>query len=124
MLNTVLIDAGPIIALFDKDDKYHKEVINFIKDIRYKFVTTAVLRVVIRRIYMSFLFIKSAPVLFLQKRLKKYMIIHIERFAEFFCHCCAYSSLAALHSRESLFLCANKFRKLCLSELSVFTGCF
>ena len=25
MLNTILIDAGPIIALFDKDDKYHKK---------------------------------------------------------------------------------------------------
>ena len=40
MLNTVLIDAGPIIALFDKDDKYHKNIINFIKDKKYKFITT------------------------------------------------------------------------------------
>jgi predicted nucleic acid-binding protein len=40
MLSAVLIDAGPIIALFDKDDKYHKGIINFIKDTGYKFVTT------------------------------------------------------------------------------------
>ena len=40
MLSTVLIDAGPIIALFDKDDKHHKGIINFIKDAGYKFVTT------------------------------------------------------------------------------------
>jgi len=30
MLNT-LIDAGPIIALFNKNDKYHKKIKNFLK---------------------------------------------------------------------------------------------
>jgi predicted nucleic acid-binding protein len=40
MLNTILIDAGPLIALFDKDDKYHKKVINFIKNKKYRFITT------------------------------------------------------------------------------------
>jgi predicted nucleic acid-binding protein len=44
MLNTVLIDAGPLIALFDRDDKYHKKIIRFITGKKYKFTsTTAVL---------------------------------------------------------------------------------
>jgi predicted nucleic acid-binding protein len=44
MLNTVLIDAGPLIALFDRDDKYHKKIIRFIAGKKYKFTsTTAVL---------------------------------------------------------------------------------
>jgi predicted nucleic acid-binding protein len=44
MLNTILIDAGPLIALFDKDDKYHKKVKEFIAKKQYKFIsTTAVL---------------------------------------------------------------------------------
>jgi predicted nucleic acid-binding protein len=40
MLNTILIDAGPLIALFDKDDSYHKRIIEFIKDRKFKFITT------------------------------------------------------------------------------------
>lgn len=40
MLNTILIDAGPLIALFDKDDNYHKKIKDFIKFGKYKFVTT------------------------------------------------------------------------------------
>ncbi len=41
MLNTILIDAGPLIALFDKDDNYHKKIIEFIKNKNYKFITTS-----------------------------------------------------------------------------------
>jgi len=40
MINTILIDAGPIIALFDKDDKYHLKIKEFIKNRKFKFVTT------------------------------------------------------------------------------------
>ena len=40
MLNTILIDSGPLIALFDRDDFYHHKVIEFIKDKKYKFVST------------------------------------------------------------------------------------
>ncbi|MDR0876532.1 MAG: PIN domain-containing protein [Treponema sp.] len=40
MLNTVLIDAGPLIALFDKDDKYHKKIKKFVSNGRFKFVST------------------------------------------------------------------------------------
>jgi uncharacterized protein len=44
MLNAILIDTGPLIALFDKDDNYHENIIEFIKEKQYKFVsTTAVL---------------------------------------------------------------------------------
>lgn len=44
MLNTVLIDAGPLIALFDRDDTYHTSILEFIKKTNYRFIsTTAVL---------------------------------------------------------------------------------
>ena len=40
MLNTILIDTGPLIALFDKDDKYHNKIKEFIKNGKYKFIST------------------------------------------------------------------------------------
>jgi len=40
MLNEVLIDSGPLIALFDKDDKYHDKILDFIKNGKFKFITT------------------------------------------------------------------------------------
>lgn len=40
MLNTVLIDSGPLIALFDRDDAYHDRIKSFIESTRYKFLTT------------------------------------------------------------------------------------
>ncbi|TVR58459.1 MAG: PIN domain-containing protein [Spirochaetaceae bacterium] len=40
MPNSVLIDAGPLIALFDKDDRYHLPVKEFVRDGKFKFVTT------------------------------------------------------------------------------------
>jgi predicted nucleic acid-binding protein len=40
MLNTILIDAGPLIALFDRNDKYHKKIKEFISKGRYKFIST------------------------------------------------------------------------------------
>lgn len=39
MINT-LIDAGPIIALFNKNDKYHQKIKEFIKTYKGKFTTT------------------------------------------------------------------------------------
>jgi len=36
----ILIDTGPIVALFDKDDKYHSPCINLIKEIREPLITT------------------------------------------------------------------------------------
>lgn len=41
MLNTILIDSGPLTALFDKDDKYHKPIKDFVKGKNYKFVTSS-----------------------------------------------------------------------------------
>jgi predicted nucleic acid-binding protein len=40
MTNTILIDAGPLIALFDKDDHYHSKIKKFIAKNNYKFVST------------------------------------------------------------------------------------
>jgi len=39
-LKNTLIDAGPIIALFNKKDKYHKKIINFLKGYKGRLVTT------------------------------------------------------------------------------------
>ena len=36
--------TGPLIALFDRDDKYHTSIVEFIKNTNYRFIsTTAVL---------------------------------------------------------------------------------
>lgn len=40
MPNSILVDAGPLIALFDKDDKYHRHIKEFVKSGAFKFVTT------------------------------------------------------------------------------------
>jgi predicted nucleic acid-binding protein len=37
---STLIDAGPIIALFDKDDQYHQQVMDFMKNFRGRLVST------------------------------------------------------------------------------------
>ena len=39
MKNT-LVDAGPLIALFDQDDKYHNSVIKFLKQFNGNLITT------------------------------------------------------------------------------------
>ncbi|MCL2068047.1 MAG: PIN domain-containing protein [Treponema sp.] len=40
MLNSILIDAGPLIALFDSGDKFHRKVRGFLKEHKYRFVST------------------------------------------------------------------------------------
>lgn len=39
-MKKILIDSGPLIALFDSSDKYHQEALNFIKTNKYPLVTT------------------------------------------------------------------------------------
>ena len=39
-MKNILVDAGPLIALFDKDDKYHNPVIKFLKQFKGNLVTT------------------------------------------------------------------------------------
>ena len=39
-MQKTLIDAGPMIALFDKSDKYHKQVVKFLSGYEGELVTT------------------------------------------------------------------------------------
>ncbi|MDR1469299.1 MAG: PIN domain-containing protein [Spirochaetaceae bacterium] len=40
MQSTILIDAGPLIALFDRGDLYHRQIIEFLRKDEYQFVST------------------------------------------------------------------------------------
>ncbi len=40
MLSTILIDAGPLIALFAANDKNHRGIRDFLKEHPYRFVST------------------------------------------------------------------------------------
>jgi predicted nucleic acid-binding protein len=40
MKNIILIDSGPLIALFDKSDRYHIKVVEFLKTFQGNLVTT------------------------------------------------------------------------------------
>ncbi|MEX0609628.1 MAG: PIN domain-containing protein [Balneolaceae bacterium] len=37
---SVLIDAGPIIALFDKDDQHYERVLNYMREFHGRLITT------------------------------------------------------------------------------------
>jgi len=39
-MKKILIDSGPLIALFDASDKYHHQAVRFIKSNKYPLVTT------------------------------------------------------------------------------------
>ena len=39
-MKNILIDAGPLIALFDKRDSYHTSIISFIPQIKDRLITT------------------------------------------------------------------------------------
>ena len=39
-MKKILIDSGPLIALFDSSDKYHQKAVDFIKTNKYPLVTT------------------------------------------------------------------------------------
>ena len=40
MLDRILIDAGPFIALFDNNDNYHKSILGFLNKHQYRFIST------------------------------------------------------------------------------------
>ena len=40
MLNSILIDAGPLIALFDSSEKHHRSVKAFLRKHPYRYVST------------------------------------------------------------------------------------
>jgi len=39
-VNKILIDSGPLIALFNRDDKYHRASVAFVHDNRCELITT------------------------------------------------------------------------------------
>ncbi len=39
-MQKTLIDSGPLIALFDRSDKYHKKVLDFLKNFNGELITT------------------------------------------------------------------------------------
>jgi len=39
-MKNVIVDAGPLIALFDKSDQYHTKVLNWLKHYQGKLITT------------------------------------------------------------------------------------
>lgn len=39
-MKNIIVDAGPLIALFDNDDKYHNSVIKFLKTFNGQLITT------------------------------------------------------------------------------------
>jgi len=39
-VKSILIDAGPLIALFDKSDSYHEQAISFLKNFKGRLFTT------------------------------------------------------------------------------------
>ena len=40
MLNSILVDAGPLIALFDSSEKHHRGIRAFLKKNPYRYVST------------------------------------------------------------------------------------
>ena len=73
MLNTILIDTGPLTALFDKDDSYHGRVLEFISGKRFQFVTTTA---VITEVTHLLDFSVETQILFFQWILSQGAIIH------------------------------------------------
>ena len=73
MPKLILIDTGPLIALFDKDDKYHTDIKDFIKKNRFKFVsTTAVVTEVTHMLDFNI----NAQIGFLEWIIREGLVLH------------------------------------------------
>jgi len=73
MPKLILIDTGPLIALFDKDDKYHDDIKDFIKKNRFKFVsTTAVVTEVTHMLDFNI----NAQIGFLEWIIREGLVLH------------------------------------------------
>ena len=73
MPKLILIDTGPLIALFDKDDKYHNDIKEFIKKNRFKFVsTTAVVTEVTHMLDFNI----NAQIGFLEWIIREGLVLH------------------------------------------------
>jgi predicted nucleic acid-binding protein len=72
MLNTILIDAGPLIALFDRDDNYHEKIIDYIKGKKFKFITTTA---VITEVSHMLNFSVDAQILFFEWIMKEGVLL-------------------------------------------------
>ena len=79
MPNTVLADTGPLVALFDQSDFYHKKIISFLQSGRFKFVTTTA---VITEVSHLLDFSVETQIEFLQWILKEGVIIHEINFQD------------------------------------------
>jgi hypothetical protein len=73
MPKLILIDTGPLIALFDKDDKYHMGIKDFIKKNRFKFVSTAA---VVTEVTHMLDFNINAQIGFLEWIIREGLVLH------------------------------------------------
>ncbi|MDR3301922.1 MAG: PIN domain-containing protein [Spirochaetaceae bacterium] len=73
MTNTILVDAGPLIALFDKDDHYHSKMKEFVAKNNYKFVSTLA---VVTEVTHMLDFNVSVQIDFLEWLMNKGVLLH------------------------------------------------
>ena len=73
MPKLILIDTGPLIALFDKDDKYHQNIKEFIKKDRFKFVSTTA---VVTEVTHMLCFNINAQIGFLEWIIREGLVLH------------------------------------------------
>lgn len=73
MPNSVLVDAGPLIALFDKDDRYHLEMMAFVRNGKFRFVTTTA---VMTEVSHMLDFSAKAQIHFLEWVMREGVILH------------------------------------------------
>lgn len=73
MPNIILVDAGPLITLFDKDDRYHLKMKEFVRNGKFKFVTTTA---VMTEVSHMLDFSAAAQIHFLEWVMREGVILH------------------------------------------------